>query len=202
MHSDLQDIRHAQKEKPDVPERPSHLQLKLLVTGQPETGRTTTIRNLFASIAQDPAWHPKDVTGLSMADFQHDPGAFESVIAGVKDAFGHYDITYVIQVRLNAEYVDYRRTLAIGARATHKTQVRARRSWQPDAALLRISDHMPARDNVTARALRAAFLATLASSRPKLDPSQALCQIQTFVLSQRYVMHVSHCVVYCLGFGA
>jgi septin family protein len=94
----LQDIRHAQLHKPDVPERMVPLQVKLMVTGQPETGRTTTIRNLFASVAQDPNWQPVDVSGHNMAHFRDDSASFETTICGVEDATGRHDITYIIQV--------------------------------------------------------------------------------------------------------
>jgi hypothetical protein len=95
----MQDIRYAEKATPCVPHRVQKQQLKILVTGQPETGRTTAIKNLFASIVEDPDWCPTDVTGLTMDDFRATPERFTSVITDRKDTGGHLSISYIIQVR-------------------------------------------------------------------------------------------------------
>lgn len=95
---DVQDIRYAEKSTPCIPHRVQKQQLKILVTGQPETGRTTAIKNLFASIAEDPDWCPTDVAGLTMSDFCATPERFTTTVSNRKDTGGHLSISYVIQV--------------------------------------------------------------------------------------------------------
>jgi hypothetical protein len=94
----VQDIKHAKKTNPYVPHRVERKQLKILVTGQPETGRTTAIRNLFAALAEDPNWAPTDVSGLTMKNFRDNPATFCSTIEDRPDSTGHLSITYIIQV--------------------------------------------------------------------------------------------------------
>jgi nucleoside-triphosphatase THEP1 len=98
----VQDIRYAEKATASVPHRVQRKQLKILVTGQPETGRTTAIKNLFASIVQEPDWSPTDVSGLTMADFRSNPQAFTTTIENRPDTAGNLSITYTIQVRTQA----------------------------------------------------------------------------------------------------
>lgn len=94
----MQDIRYAEKSTPCIPHRLQKQKLKILVTGQPETGRTTAIKNLFASIMEDPEWSPSDVAGLSMRDFKDAPELFTTTVTDCKDTGGHLSISYVIQV--------------------------------------------------------------------------------------------------------
>ena len=96
----MQDIRYAEKSTPCIPHRIVKQQLKILVTGQPETGRTTAVKNLFASMVEDPEWCPTDVAGLTMQDFRRTPERFTTTITGRRDTGGHLSISYVIQVRL------------------------------------------------------------------------------------------------------
>jgi hypothetical protein len=95
----VQDIKHAKKSSPYVPHRVERKQLKVLVTGQPETGRTTAIKNLFAALAEDPDWCPTDVSGLTMKNFRDNPNAFVSTIEDHPDSTGRLSITYIIQAR-------------------------------------------------------------------------------------------------------
>jgi hypothetical protein len=95
----VQDEEFARKSYATLPPRIRSKQLKILVTGQPETGRTTTVRNLFASIAQDPEWSPVDTEGLTMEDFRTNPMAFTSVIEDRPDVSGRLSMSYIIQVR-------------------------------------------------------------------------------------------------------
>lgn len=95
----VQDIKHAKKGNPYVPHRVERKQLKVLVTGQPETGRTTAVKNLFAALAEDPDWCPTDVGGLTMKNFRDNPNAFVSTIEDHPDSTGHLSITYIIQAR-------------------------------------------------------------------------------------------------------
>lgn len=94
----VQDIRYAEKATATIPHRVQQKQLKILVTGQPETGRTTAVKNLFASIVQDPEWSPTDVSGLTMHDFRSNPKAFATTIENRPDTAGDLSITYIIQV--------------------------------------------------------------------------------------------------------
>lgn len=96
----MQDIRYAEKSTPCIPHRVQKQQLKILVTGQPETGRTTAIKNLFASIVEDPDWCPTDVCGLTMADFRTSPDRFTTTVTDRRDTGGHLSISYIIQVSL------------------------------------------------------------------------------------------------------
>jgi septin family protein len=95
----VQDIRYAEKATPSIPHRVQKQQLKILVTGQPETGRTTAIKNLFASIVGDPEWSPTDVAGLTMEDFRATPERFTTTVIDRGDTGGHLSISYIIQVR-------------------------------------------------------------------------------------------------------
>ena len=95
----VQDEEFARKTAASLPPRILSKQLKVLVTGQPETGRTTTIRNLFASIAQEPAWTPVDTENLTMEDFPSNPAAFTSVIEDRPDVSGRLSLSYIIQAR-------------------------------------------------------------------------------------------------------
>jgi hypothetical protein len=94
----LQDEEFARKTSASLPPRILSKQLKILVTGQPETGRTTTIRNLFASIAQDEHWAPVDTENLTMDDFRQNPAAFTTVIEDRPDVSGRLSMSYIIQV--------------------------------------------------------------------------------------------------------
>lgn len=96
---DVQDIRYAEKASATIPHRVIKKQLKVLVTGQPETGRTTTIKNLFASIAQKPDWSPPDVSERDLDDFQKSPELFTTSITDCPDTNGNLSISYIIQVR-------------------------------------------------------------------------------------------------------
>lgn len=109
----MQDIRYAEKATPCIPHRIQRQQLKILVTGQPETGRTTAIKNLFASIAEDPEWSPTDVAGLTMDNFRATPELFTTQVTGRSDTGGNLKISYIIQVRsltnflvASADYAD------------------------------------------------------------------------------------------------
>ena len=95
----VQDEEFARKTAASLPPRILSKQLKVLVTGQPETGRTTTIRNLFASIAQDPTWSPVDTENLTMEDFRANPAAFTTVIEDCPDVSGRLSMSYIIQAR-------------------------------------------------------------------------------------------------------
>jgi len=82
-----------------VPHRRARTQLKVLVAGQSETGKTLLIKNLFASYAAAPGWAPTDVSKLSAADFAADSTLFQTLIDGKSDAAGHLDLRYIVQVK-------------------------------------------------------------------------------------------------------
>lgn len=98
----VQDEEFARKTAASLPPRILSKQLKVLVTGQPETGRTTTIRNLFASIAQNDTWSPVDTENLTMDDFRQNPAAFTTVIEDRPDVSGRLSMSYIIQARPHA----------------------------------------------------------------------------------------------------
>jgi septin family protein len=100
MLNALQDEEFAKKTAATLPPRILSKQLKVLVTGQPETGRTTTIRNLFASIAQDEHWTPVNTENLTMDDFRQNPAAFTTVIEDRPDVSGRLSMSYIIQVQI------------------------------------------------------------------------------------------------------
>jgi septin family protein len=95
----LQDIRYAQKAHPALPELKRTTQLTIVMAGQPETGRTTTARNLFAAMANDPNFHPKDVSSYTWDDFVMSPNDFVTSI-NCDDELQKLTITYNILVRL------------------------------------------------------------------------------------------------------
>ena len=94
----VQDIRFAEKPAPTLPTRPVKTQLTLLFAGQPETGRTTTGRNLFAALAQDADFKLTDTTGLTWDDFKRDTEPFTTRIA-CRDSDQPLNVSYTVIVR-------------------------------------------------------------------------------------------------------
>lgn len=71
----------------------------MLVCGQAETGKTTAVKNLMASLTSDATWLPKDISALTKTDFLERPEAFETRIEDRTDDLNRVALTYIIQVR-------------------------------------------------------------------------------------------------------
>ena len=97
----VQDIRYAEKDAPTLPARKSEHQLVLMAVGQPETGRSTTLCNLFASFAKSASFQLQDVTGLSLQDFKDNPGEWMTEVH-CSDSSDKHTLTFKIMVRASA----------------------------------------------------------------------------------------------------
>lgn len=93
----MQDAHYARKAQPTLPEKRTSEQLTILFTGQPETGRTTTARNLFASLAGDVQFQPK-MGADSWKEFRKSAAPFTTSIT-CPDSVKPIDVTYTIIVR-------------------------------------------------------------------------------------------------------
>ena len=94
----VQDIRFAEKRTPTLPQQNAKTQLTLMFAGQPETGRTTTGRNLFAALAKDENFQLTDVSSLTWDDFKKDPRQFSTQVK-CHDSHQQLQVTYEIIVR-------------------------------------------------------------------------------------------------------
>ena len=77
--------------------RKGKTQLTILLAGQPETGRTTTARNLFAAMADDPGFQPQDVAGRTWAEFAESTAPFTTSVT-CQDDSQPLEVTYNIIV--------------------------------------------------------------------------------------------------------
>lgn len=89
----VQDIAYAISKCPNIPQRMTKTRFTILVTGTRETGKTTTLCNLFASIA--PSWAPASPNNVSETMFNAAESEFE-----VLDKEQRLAVTYQVIVRL------------------------------------------------------------------------------------------------------
>lgn len=94
----MQDIRYAEKNAPCLPPRKFEQQMVVLAVGQPETGKTTALRNIFASFAQDPEFSLTDVAGLTETDFEEEPRRWVTEVQCTDSADKHA-LTFKVVVR-------------------------------------------------------------------------------------------------------